>query len=107
MKIKYLLIILLILIGLTAIWLIFYSYNSGVLTLDEKVQQYCQQEDVSGVYVSKNYIKVVHSMSGEGITYYPMENNGGFSCPGIAVDQMSDQCRKMSTNNNWLVICEK
>src|SRR3989338_5304294 len=62
-------------------------------TLRQKAQTYCAEENTASVYVSTSTIKVVGKPLGAGSTYINIDNNTSFSCPVVAPNYMTQECK--------------
>lgn len=77
-------------------------------TLREKAQTYCGKENTDSVYVSTSTIKVVGSLLGAGATYINANNNMLFSCPVVAPNYMTQECKDILNipEQSWQKVCE-
>ncbi len=78
-----------------------------IKTLEEKAQVYCNKENVSAVYISKDKIKIISNLIGSGTTYIPLDEISSFRCPVVAPDSMTDKCKTILNmpKNSWKKIC--
>jgi len=78
-----------------------------VKTLEEKAKIYCNKENVSAVYISKDKIKIISNLIGSGATYIPLDEISSFRCPVVAPDSMTDKCKTILNmpKNSWKKIC--
>jgi len=74
-----------------------------IKTLEEKAQVYCNKENVSAVYISKDKIKIISNLIGSGTTYIPLDEISSFRCPVVAPDSMTDKCKTILNmpKNSW------
>jgi len=76
--------IIIVLVVIAAIFLI---------KISDKEQIFCEKENVAEVQICGDYIKVISSLAGAGSTFY--KNNLEISCPVVAPDSMSDECKEL------------
>ncbi|MDD5317548.1 MAG: hypothetical protein PHF51_02325 [Candidatus ainarchaeum sp.] len=67
-------------------------------TLNAQAESYCGGENVGAVYVCGDYFRVVSTMPGAGSTIY--RNGSTISCPLVAPDSMSEECRMYVLGSN-------
>ncbi|AKM83728.1 MAG: hypothetical protein UR79_C0004G0037 [Candidatus Campbellbacteria bacterium GW2011_GWD1_35_49] len=76
--------------------------------LRQKAQTYCDKENTASVYVSTSTIKVVGSLLGAGTTYINANDNTMFSCPVVAPNYVTQECKDIMniSEQSWQKICE-
>lgn len=57
---------------------------------------YCDDEDVAGVYACGEYVQVVSSLLGGGSTYYYWADGSSINCPVVGPDYVSEECRSLA-----------
>ncbi|OGD68356.1 hypothetical protein A2996_00390 [Candidatus Campbellbacteria bacterium RIFCSPLOWO2_01_FULL_34_15] len=76
--------------------------------LRQKAQTYCDKKNTASVYVSTSTIKVVGSLLGAGTTYINANDNTMFSCPVVAPNYVTQECKDIMniSEQSWQKICE-
>lgn len=82
--------------------------SSTGLTIEEMAKIECEKENVSEVYVCGDYYRVVSSLDGAG-SIIQTASGESFTCPVVAPDSMSEDCKKYMLGSNCaeINICEK
>ncbi len=77
-------------------------------SIKELAKKYCDNMGVSTVLLSEEFIKVVSGLPGSGSSYYPIDGGSRFSCPVVAPNSMTEECKETLevTENEWEIICE-
>lgn len=72
-------------------------------------KKYCDNAGVSEVQLNTNFIKVISNLPGGGSSYYPTDGGSSFSCPVVAPDSMSKDCKAIleSSENEWESVCSE
>lgn len=73
--------------------------STSTSDLKSQAQAHCSDENISMVYECGDYYGVVSSLDGGGTTFY-LANGTSFSCPVVAPDSMSDNCRQYVMGSN-------
>ncbi len=68
-------------------------------SIETKAKGYCNGENVAGVYVCGNTIRVVSSLLGGGTTNYK-EDGTSVQCPVVAPDYMTEECKTMMADES-------
>jgi hypothetical protein len=80
------------------------SANPEILTFEELAKTYCNQKDAESASICNNQVIEVRSSSlGGGSTYYHRDGTS-FTCPVIAPESMSPNCKSIfnaQQNNQW------
>ena len=63
--------------------------------ISEVAKQFIGARDVAAVYVCGPYIKVVSKVPGAGATYYSEDLRKKFTCPVVAPEHISEECRQI------------
>lgn len=66
---------------------------------------FCDNETVAKVYDCGDNIEIVSSLLGGGSSYYTKSGNKKFTCPIVAPDSMSKECKEifdLKINSNYL-----
>ncbi|MDD2934883.1 MAG: hypothetical protein PHX25_00215 [Candidatus Pacebacteria bacterium] len=76
--------------------------------LFQKAETYCNKENTASVYVSTGTIKVVGSLLGAGATYINANNDTSFSCPVVAPEYITQECKDIMniSEQSWKKVCE-
>jgi|GEM_PF-1764311 len=69
-----------------------------------RAKKYCNVKDVAKVYVCGNNMKVVSRVPGAGFLYY-RANGEQFSCPVVAPDAMSEECKMVRDESECWDVC--
>lgn len=103
---------LLLIIVITALifiggFLYFYPLDEGAADLRARAQEYCGEQNVAAVEISRStgYIKVTSSLLGGGATYYPEDGEEPLQCPVVGPDAMSEACKNILDITDWEVVC--
>lgn len=101
--------VLLLLVGAGA----YYFYitlkdTEPVADIAFQAQQYCSQENVAQVEISRSagFVKVTSTLLGGGSAYYAENDITPLQCPVVAPDSMSDECKALIAITDWVMICE-
>jgi len=71
--------------------------------LSDYAESFCGQPNVANVYICGEYVRVVSSLIGGGSKFYKLgDYNEPVSCPVVAPDSMSDECRLLLLGNNCI-----
>jgi len=68
--------------------------TEAYVRIAEVAKQFIGAKDVDSVYVCGPYIKVVSKLVGAGVTYHSEDLRRKFTCPVIAPEHMSDECKQ-------------
>lgn len=63
-------------------------------SIEKRVRQLCNGDNVARVEVCGDYVKVVSNLLGGGSTYY-RENGSEIKCPVVGPDSMSQECKDL------------
>jgi putative hemolysin len=72
----------------------------------EKAGEFCNTENLAGIYVCGDYVKVVSSLLGGGSTYYKLSNGRwatGIQCPVIGPDSMTEECKTLAFEQDYCI----
>ena len=61
----------------------------------EVAKQFIGAKDVAAVYVCGPYIKVVSKLPGAGATYHSEDLRNKFTCPVVAPEHISEECKQV------------
>ncbi len=68
--------------------------------LETKAKTYCNKQYVAKVYTCGQYIRTVSELIGGGSTFYDVNGTEITTCPVVALDYMSPQCRQLLLGDN-------
>lgn len=68
--------------------------------LEAKARTYCGAEHVAKVYACGQYFRTVSDLMGGGSTFYDVNGTEVTTCPVVAPNYMSPQCRQLLLGNN-------
>jgi hypothetical protein len=71
-----------------------------VSLIDEVAQGFCNGENVDKVYVCGDHFRTVSTLAGGGSTIYDASGNEIVTCPVVAPDSMSDECKQYLLGDN-------
>ena len=73
--------------------------NCTLSALEAKAQSYCGKENVAGVYICGDYVKVVGKLAGAGSTFYPGGSGNPIVCPVVSPEYMPPDCGELFSGN--------
>lgn len=75
-------------------------------TLEAHAETFCNQENLEGVYICGEYIKVTSSLLGGGSTFYSLKEDNSLSepidCRVVGPDSMSEECNRLLYESNCI-----
>ncbi len=71
------------------------EWEEPCVDIESKAKEFCNKENVANVYVCGDYIKVISLLPGAGSTFYRSDGTE-VSCPLVAPDSMTEECKKLT-----------
>ena len=68
-------------------------------SLEATAQSYCGKDNVAGVYICGDYVKVVSSLAGAGSTFYANGTGRPITCPVVSPEYMPPDCGELFSGN--------